>query len=632
MRDDVLKEGFTVKSLIGILYVILILLPANIYYILTMGGSLSSAASIISLIFFIEIFKFSEKPLTKQEAFIIYSIASEAVTGSIAFALIGNMYFRSNPMAKYLGLYKVIPDWWAPPPYSPAIKHRIFFHHDWILPIFILFSAWTLGKIIDFSLGVYLYHQFIEIEKLPFPLANVSAETILSLVVPKSSKKRIFTATTILGIVYGILAYVIPLLTDHRILLIPIPFYDFTRLIEDFLPGASLGISTDLASYTFAFFMPHSFIVLLSISSIFIYLFANNLLVKRGLFPLYIKGMNLGEIYTWSYISFWINPTIGFGIAIALAQIFFYRKYIISTIREFTRKRTVGVEFVRSKYALYLFFASTIIASFLAWVLSGFNIFYLPLILSISVVWSFLFSHLQGRALAEYGFSFDIPYFVPVVMYLTGARDPKLWFTQTAGFTVYTGGVGIVQQLKVALLCETKPRSYIKAWFFAWFVGAIMGILYMQVFWKMAPIPSSAYPASMINFPVQVAEQYLLISAVTGVGGGNSILSLNIKDISIGFIAGIVVSVLAVILKLSPSLVGIALLAGTRTWISVAISFLISIVIARLTKKFMGDEWWNENRFVIVAGIYAGIGLAIGLGVIILFLKKALISPYYIPF
>jgi len=89
-----LLEGFTIRSILGILYVILIILPTNIYYSLTMGGSLAFAAPIISLIFFLEIFKFSEHPLTKQEAFIIYSIASEAVAGGVAFALIGNVYLE----------------------------------------------------------------------------------------------------------------------------------------------------------------------------------------------------------------------------------------------------------------------------------------------------------------------------------------------------------------------------------------------------------------------------------------------------------------------------------------------------------------------------------------------------------
>lgn len=613
----------------GILYVVLVLLPTNIYYMLTTGSNLSVAAPIISLIFFLELFKFSEKPLTKQEAFIIYAIASEAVMGSVALALMGNLYFRSSPMAEYFGISDIIPDWWAPSPNSPAVRYRTFFHGDWLFPILVLFSAWTLGKVIDFSLATYLYHQFVEIEKLPFPLANVSAETVLSLTSPQPSKKRVFTITSIIGIVYGIVVYALPLATDYRVSVIPVPFYDLTHYIEDVMPGASLGISTDLVSYTFAFFMPHSFIVFLTASSFFTYFIANNILVQNGLFPLYMKGMGLGEIYTWSYISYWMGPIIGFSIAIALSQIVFYRKYILSAVREFTsKKETPGEELVRSRLGMYAFFTSTTLASLLAWALTGFNPYYLLLIFSVSVVWSFLFSHLQGRALAEYGFGFEIPYFVPVIMYLSGARSPRLWFVQTAGFTVYTGGVGVLQQLKVATLCETKPRSYIKAWFFTWFLGAIMGILFLQVFWTMAPIPSSAYPASMINFPVQAAEQYLLISAVTGVGG-SGIISLNIENLATGFVIGVLVSVMAVIFKLSPSLVGVGLLAGTRTWISTAMAFAMSIIVAKLLERRMGKTWWEENRFVMVAGIYAGIGLSIGLGVIALFLKKAIISPYY---
>jgi len=621
-----LLEGFTIRSILGILYVILILLPTNIYYSLTMGGSLAFAAPIISLIFFLEIFKFSEHPLTKQEAFIIYSIASEAVAGGVAFALIGNVYFRTSPMASYFGISKMIPDWWAPNPSSNAIKLRTFFHSDWILPMIVLFTAWTLGKIIDFSLATYLYYQFIEVEKLPFPLARVSAETVLSLSDPKYAyKKKNFALSSMIGLIYGVIAYLIPILSRYRLIIIPTPFYDFTEYIENIMPGSSIGISTDLVSYTVAFYMPHNFILVLFLTSLGIYLFGNSLLIKNGEFTLYMHGMKLGEIFTWSYISYWISPTIGFGIAIAIFQIIYNAKYIVNALKKF--RYMGGSRTLRTKLAAYLFFISTISASLMAWALSGFNPYYILIIISVSVIWSFLFSHLQGRAVAEYGFGFDIPYFVPAIIYISGARDPKLWFAQTAGFTVYSGGVGLLQQLKIATLCETKPTSYIKAWFFTWFIGAIASIIFLQIFWSIAPIPSSMYPASLINFPVQAAEQYLILSAVTRVGGSKTI-SLNANNILYGFILGLFLSFILSMLKISPSLIGLGILAGIRTWISTSIAFAFSIIIARIIRRKMGKKWWEDNRFVITAGIYAGLGLAIGLSVIILFLQKAIFPKY----
>jgi len=63
-------------------------------------------------------------------------------------------------------------------------------------------------------------------------------------------------------------------------------------------------------------------------------------------------------------------------------------------------------------------------------------------------------------------------------------------------------------------------------------------------------------------------------------------------------------------LKISPSLIGLGILA------------------ARIIRRKMGRKWWEDNRFVITAGIYAGLGLAIGLSVIILFLQKAIFPKY----
>jgi len=215
--------------------------------------------------------------------------------GSVALALMGNLYFRTSPMAEYFGISDIIPDWCAPSPNSPAVRYKTFFHGDWLFPILVLFSAWTLGKVIDFSLATYLYHQFVEIEKLPFPLANVSAETVLSLTSPQPSKKRVFTITSIIGIVYGIVVYALPLATDYRVSVIPVPFYDLTHYIEDVMPGASLGISTDLVSYTFAFFMPHSFIVFLTALLLHLLYCKQHTSPEWPIFPLYERHGSRGR-------------------------------------------------------------------------------------------------------------------------------------------------------------------------------------------------------------------------------------------------------------------------------------------------------------------------------------------------
>lgn len=638
-KDSVkeLREGFTWKSVIGILYVSLILLPANIYYILVVGQSLGIAAQFITLILFVEIFKFSAKPLTKQEAFVIYAVAIEATAAGVALAFVGNAYFRVSPIAESFGIASLIPNWWAPPADSPAILNRVLFHSDWALPILVLFGSWTLGKVIDFTLATYLYQQLAIEEDLPFPSAYVGSESVLALTDPEYvERRRFFIICSIIGLIYGFIAYAIPLITSYRITLIRVPFYDFTPIIENWLPGASFGLTTDIFAYAFAFFMPHKFIVFIFIASLGLYFVGNHFLVQNGLFPYWMKGMGLGDSYVWSFLSYWASPIIGLSIAAAVVPLVTHREHIIRAFKSLrtpsTEARAAGI--ISAKLLLTLFFSTTIVVSLLAWFLSGMVPYYLLVIFLVSVVWSFLFAQLAGRAMAEYGF--DIggtgiqTYFVPMTMIASGARSINLWFVQPTGFTVYSGGASLSREFKVATLCGAKPSSYYKAWFFVWFLAAGLGMIYTQIFWSMAPIPSSAYPASAINYPAYVAEQSLWISTVTGVGGGVSAFSLKPDLLFYGFSFGVLLAGVSSVAHVPFSLIGLGLLAGTRTWISTALAFLIGIFIARYVRKKMGQKWWDENRFIVPAGLLCGVSLSIGLGVVILLIRMAVIGtiPY----
>lgn len=632
-----LQEGFTWRSMTGILYAALILLPVNIYYNLAVGGSLGTAAQFISLILFIEIFKFSAKPLTKQEAFVIYAVAADAIAAGVAFALIGGLYFRVSPITAAFGITDLIPNWWTLPANSLAIYNRTFFHVDWVLPVVVLFGSWTLGKVIDFALAIYLYQQLAVVEKLPFPLASVGSEAVLTLSEPEySDRRKLFIICSVIGLTYGFITYAIPLITNYKIVLIRVPFYDFTPIIQNWLPGSSFGLSTDIAAYAFAFFMPHKFIVFLFIGSLALYFFGNYFLVQNNLFPYWMKGMGLGDSYVWSFLSYWASPIIGLSIATAIVPIITHREYITGAFKSLrklsTQARATGM--ISAKLLLALFFSTTTIASLIAWFLSGMVPMYLLVIFLISVLWSFLYAQLAGRAIAEFGF--DIPstgihtYFVPLSMIASGARSTNLWFAQSAGFSVYAGGVGLSQQFKVASLCGAKPSSYYKAWFFVWFLAAGLGIIFMQIFWSMAPIPSSSYPASAINFPAGVAEQSLWISAVTGVGGGASAFSFKPELFLYGFLFGGLLAGVSLAAHIPFILIGLGILAGTRTWISTASAFLLGIFIARYVQKKMGRKWWDKNRFIVPAGLLCGVGLSTGLGIVILLIRMAVIgtTPY----
>ena len=80
------QSGLTPRTSLVILYGAFILMPANIYLLLVAGQSLITPIHFIALILWVEMCKFSRKPLTTAEAFIVYSISGVAA-GQLLFYL-----------------------------------------------------------------------------------------------------------------------------------------------------------------------------------------------------------------------------------------------------------------------------------------------------------------------------------------------------------------------------------------------------------------------------------------------------------------------------------------------------------------------------------------------------------------
>ena len=79
-------------------------------------------------------------------------------------------------------------------------------------------------------------------------------------------------------------------------------------------------------------------------------------------------------------------------------------------------------------------------------------------------------------------------------------------------------------------------------------------------------------------------------------------------------------------LPFSPS----GVVAGAATIPPAVIPIFIGSIINRfVVPRVFGKEWWNEHRALIVAGFAAGEGIAIGLGIVISLLIRAIWAwPY----
>ena len=133
---DTFEEGFNSKTILGALFVSVIMVPGNIYLELMVGHSIGAAAQWVTIILFLELAKRSFTVLRKQELYLLYYVTSALVareTGTFE-GLLWHQYFVQSPAAKQFGISHLIPYWWAPPADSQALIERTFFHEDWFWP------------------------------------------------------------------------------------------------------------------------------------------------------------------------------------------------------------------------------------------------------------------------------------------------------------------------------------------------------------------------------------------------------------------------------------------------------------------------------------------------------------------
>ena len=69
------EDGFTLRTIIGVLFISLIMTPGEMYLGLVTGGSLGSAAQWVTVILFLEVAKRSFSSLKRQEIYLLVYVA-----------------------------------------------------------------------------------------------------------------------------------------------------------------------------------------------------------------------------------------------------------------------------------------------------------------------------------------------------------------------------------------------------------------------------------------------------------------------------------------------------------------------------------------------------------------------------
>jgi len=499
------SEGFTLKTLLGVLFVSIVMVPGNMYLQLMIGGGLGAAAQWVTIILFTEVAKRSFTTLKRQEVYLLFYVASSLIsaeTGTFR-GLIWSQYLIQSPAAKQFGIAHLIPKWVAPQPDSPAIINRTFFHTDWLPAIGLLVAGMVIGRVSWITMGYSLFRLTSDVEKLPFPFAPVNVQGATALAETTSGEEtwrwRVFSAGAMIGLVFGTIYVGIPAFTGaimtEPIQLIPIPFVDFTHFTGNFLPATPLGFTAHLGPIFAGLIMPFWGVVG-SFLGVICNTIANPILYKFGYLRLWHEGMDTIQTTLVNSIDFWLSFSIGISLAIAMIGVY----QVVIGLRK--RRRAMGIQ-RRSLsevpegrgdfpiwLALGLYFLATsslvYVASFLLRDFSRFVWFF--------IFFGFIFTPIQSfvnaRLRAMVGQTFSIPYVREATILLSGYRGIDIWFVP---FPLANYGA-TAQKFREIELVGMKFTSMIKAEVVMVPIIFVMSLVYWSYIWKLAPIPSAAYP------------------------------------------------------------------------------------------------------------------------------------------
>ena len=638
------REGFTAKTILGTLFVAILMLPGAIYLGLLVGQNLGPAGQWTTIILFTEVARRSFTVLTRQELYMIYYMAGSvnSMAGGLmlaggAFAwLIWAQYLVNSPAAASFNIAKQIPTWYAPPLGSEAYIQRTFLHHDWLVPVLLLLAGNVLWRMQWVGLGYFLFRTTSDVERLPFPMAPIAAQGATALAEVSEEKDSwrwpVFSVGTMIGMVYGFFFVAIPVITSgflaDPLTLIPIPFIDLMRNTEDVLPAGRIAVGTDLGLIFWGFVVPFPIVVGQFIGSMFSnFIFAPTLYrINPGLFPTWAKGMSL--IQSEMTLQFDMFMSIGIGVSLAIALIGMHAvvaallKARMQRARGETGQGYANIPPGRGDFSLwwalgawslstvgYLTLCRILVPNFPFIFLALFAFFWTPLI-----------SYISARLLGLTGRGMEIPYVQQATFILSGYKGVDIWFAPVPFFDVGYAA----QMFREVELTGTRMRTVVKAEAFLLVLMVVFSFVYWSFFWRSSQIPSSQYPYAQTFWPLYSFYQCLWATAtMPSAAGQPTFLIQALKFPVMGYAGGTALLLYLGFMALKiPSLwfYGVAGGFPYPTWWS--IPMFVGAILGRyyFSPRF-GARRWRQYTPVLAAGYTCGIGLIgmVSIGLTIIF-------------
>ncbi|MEM1582827.1 MAG: hypothetical protein QXK89_10035 [Candidatus Bathyarchaeia archaeon] len=622
MNNTSLKRGFTWRVLSGLILVALLFMPINIYLNLMTGSFIPVATIYLVIILISELARYSGNPLSKHEIFVLYS-----TMGTVAMALppyyylIYRSFFVNTPVTYAFKIDGIpipylVEDWLCPPPGSLAHAYRTLLQFEWLKPIIVSTVFSLLAFMADIGLSILFSHLTVRVLNLRFPFATIDWSLIETIAEHESERLKMFMTGFYPGLIYGMLVYGSSL---AGIPLVPLPWADFTWLTEKYLPGALIGISTEPLPFILGLILPMSITGNILLGSLIIWVLLNYFFtINPSFFPMWVqeysRGMTISFLYQRSLQRIWISPQFGLVIGLAVALIFSVRKNILkifSGIIKLKKVKNEFDEFPSVRVALILFMAGSIGSVLLYAALVPEMPLYIPLLSSLML--SFLIGALAAFSIGEIGTFPTLMWPWQAIVYFSPYKGFSGWVSSPY---ICLGTPGSVSQIvKLAYLSETKPKDYFKAWTIAFVLNLTFGFVIVDMYWRLAPIPSSVYPGAMIYWPINATNDALY--ATRQIKLDPMIILISIFVSSFLYFASVFLQRIGLPFLVVPFVMGCYILPMS------AIVMFIGSISSHLLSRYFGREKWTVLRGVFSAGLFAGIGVSLGVGISLMLISRA---------
>lgn len=641
-------EGFSWKTVLGAVFLGMIMMPASMYLMLFAGntGDMANAARWVTIIIFAEIARRSLKDLKMQEVYILYFMAG--LTSTLPFkGLLWNQYLVTSEFARGMGVAQEIPTWWAPSADVLAHSGRTFFTREWLAPILFVSLSLLIQKLDNYGLGYVMYRITNDVEELPFPLAPVGASGIVSLTETKGSREpwrwRCFSIGGMLGLAFGLIYIGIPAVSGaflaRPIQLIPIPWLDLTPALSRFIPATPINLTFDLGSFLFGAVMPF-WAVMGGIFGVLFTFTLNPILYRHGMLPSWTPQMGFVDTTYTNQVDFYLSFGVGLTAAVALISL---GQSLAPLLRAFTTRgrssaanhlsdrpsawhRLVTNNVRRGDFSIFLALAIYVFTTAAwigasAWLVPGFPwIFFVAYAALYVPLISYATAKLEGLC----GQALHIPMAREATFILSGYKGVGIWF---APIPEPSYGLQVVE-FRILELTGTRISGHIKTQLVTLPIVIVSTIVFSQLLWQLAPVPSEAYPFAFRMWDLQAKQQCLTISA-TMEGGSLFMEAWRWDYVSAGLLSGTLAYAGLSALGL-PTLLVFGMVRGMGLAFPGAIIFqTLGALCGRYYFRRRFGDMWLKYAPVLLAGYSCGMGLMGMLAIAFSILQKMMAPLVY---